>query len=69
MKSMEPNEILTTSLSELLETKQYSLLRETLSDMNTADIAAFMDGLTREDTLRMFRILPKDMAADVFADL
>ena len=69
MKSMEPNEILTTGLSELLETKQYSLLRETLSDMNTADIAAFMDGLTREDTLRMFRILPKDMAADVFADL
>ena len=66
---MEPNEILTTGLSELLETKQYSLLRETLSDMNTADIAAFMDGLTREDTLRMFRILPKDMAADVFADL
>ena len=69
MKSMEPNEILTTGLSELLETKQYSLLRETLSVMNTADIAAFMDGLGREDTLRMFRILPKDMAADVFADL
>lgn len=66
---MEQNDILATGLNELLETKQYSLLRETLSDMNTADIAAFMDGLTSEDTLRMFRILPKDMAADVFADL
>ena len=65
----EAVEQLTPGLHELLDTKQYSLLRETLSDMNTADIAQFIDGLNREDSLRMFRILPKDMAADVFADL
>ena len=56
-------------LMELLETKQYSKLRSTMSDMNTADLAAIMDEMENEDSLKMFRILPKDMAADVFADL
>ncbi|MBR0163661.1 MAG: magnesium transporter [Lachnospiraceae bacterium] len=57
------------ALKQLFEEKQYSLLRETLSDMNEADVAAFMDTMPKEELLRMFRILPKDMAADVFADL
>ena len=56
-------------LMELLEAKQYSKLRSTMSDMNTADLAAIMDEMENEDSLKMFRILPKDMAADVFADL
>ena len=34
-----------------------------------ADIAAVMDDLEDEDSLKMFRILPKSMAADVFAQL
>jgi magnesium transporter len=37
--------------------------------MNTTDIAAAMSEMEEEDSLKMFRILPKDMAADVFADL
>jgi magnesium transporter len=37
--------------------------------MQTADIAAIMDEMEDEDSLKMFRLLPKDMAADVFADL
>lgn len=57
------------SLRRLLEDKQYSLLRENLSDMNTADIASVMDDMEDEESLRMFRILPKDIAADVFANL
>ncbi len=56
-------------LRELLETKQYTKLRQTASDMNVADIAAVMDDMEDEDSLKMFRILPKSMAADVFANL
>ncbi|MBR5970012.1 MAG: magnesium transporter [Lachnospiraceae bacterium] len=56
-------------LRAMFEGKQYSLLRETMSDMNEADIAAFMNSMSRDESLRMFRILPKDMAADVFANL
>ncbi len=57
------------SLTELLHSKQYSMLRATLSEMNDADIAAVMDEMENEDSLKMFRILPKGMAADVFAYL
>jgi magnesium transporter len=56
-------------LQELLESRQYTLLRQTISEMNTVDIATAMGEMEEEDSLKMFRILPKDMAADVFADL
>ena len=50
-------------LRALLENKQYSILRESLSDMNTVDIASLMDDMENEESLKMFRILPKDIAA------
>ena len=56
-------------LQELLESRQYTKLRQTIADMNTTDIAAAMGEMEDEDSLKMFRFLPKDMAADVFADL
>ncbi|MBQ6887437.1 MAG: magnesium transporter [Lachnospiraceae bacterium] len=55
---------------ELLETKQYTNLRQHLAEMNHADIAAIMEELPKEEMLlKVFRILPKDMAADVFSYL
>ena len=56
-------------IKELIETKQYRLLREELSEMNEADIAAIMEELSGEDMLTVFRFLPKDMAAEVFSYL
>ncbi len=56
-------------LKELLESKRYAELRRTMSEMNIADIADVMDEMKDEESLKMFRILPKDMAADVFAYL
>ncbi len=56
-------------LIDLLESKQYTKLRQTAAEMQAADIAAVMDDLEDEDSLKIFRILPKSMAADVFADL
>ncbi|MBQ9141378.1 MAG: magnesium transporter [Lachnospiraceae bacterium] len=56
-------------VQELLETKQYTKLRQLLAEMNDADIAACMDDLDEPDMLKVFRILPKDLAADVFSYL
>ena len=56
-------------LRELLEQKQYTRLRQEVADMNVADVAAVMDEMEDEESLRIFRILPKGIAADVFANL
>ncbi len=56
-------------IRELLETKQYTRLRQKLSELNDADIAVVMEELEEEEILKIFRILPKDMAADVFSYL
>ncbi len=56
-------------IKELLETKQYTRLRQKLSELYDADIAAVLEELPEEDMIKVFRILPKDTAADVFAYL
>ncbi len=56
-------------IKELLDTKQYTTLRQYLAELNDADIAGLMDELSEEDLLKVFRILPKDLAADVFSYL
>ena len=64
---MEKKEL--QELLELLDTKQYTRLRQFLGEMNDADIAALMEELEEESLLKVFRILPKDSAADVFSYL
>ncbi len=56
-------------VKELLETKQYTKLRQKMAEMNIADIAVVLEELDEEDLLKIFRILPKNMAADVFSYL
>ena len=58
-----------TKVRDLLENKQYTTLRQTLSEMNEADIAAVIEDVEDAEQLKLFRILPKDMAADVFSYL
>lgn len=54
---------------ELLEEKKYKDLRECLVGLNPADIAVFMEKMAEESVPLVFRILPKDVAADTFAYL
>ncbi len=56
-------------IKELLDTKQYTRLRQKIAEMNEADIAVIMEELKEEDLLKIFRILPKNIAADVFSYL
>lgn len=65
---METEEIM-ERLKELIEQKQYTQLRQELSELNEADVAVLLEDLPENEQLKIFRILPKDMAADVFAYL
>ncbi len=54
---------------QLVEEKQYTRLRQELAEWNEADIAAALEELPHEEQIKVFRILPKGIAADVFAFL
>jgi magnesium transporter len=45
------------------------LTKESLSAMHIVDIAELMEDMSEQDAIKVFRLLPKDMAADVFAYL
>lgn len=56
-------------INELIERKQYAVIKRELSELNEADIAAILEELPKEELIPIFRLLPKDIAADVFAYL
>lgn len=57
-------------LFELLSQNNYKELKEHFTEMNYADIAEFIMLIDDEKTaVKVFRIMPKDMFADVFAYL
>ena len=56
-------------LTGLVSGRQFRALREELSKMNEVDIAEFLDELETEQQAVVFRLLPKELAAEVFAYL
>ena len=56
-------------LLDLTAQKKYRQLKELLSEMNEVDIAEFMGEVEPEQLVVVFRLLPRDMAADVFTYL
>lgn len=61
-------EELEIQIKDLLNNKKYHQIRELLVDLNEADIAEIIETIEeREDVVRLFRLLPKDSAADVFS--
>ena len=54
-------------LMGLIEGNKKNELRGALLMLNVVDIASFMEELEQDKMLMVFRILPKDIAADVFA--
>ncbi|MBR6839952.1 MAG: magnesium transporter, partial [Oscillospiraceae bacterium] len=57
------------SLKKLLDEKKYQTLKDVLGTMNGADIAAVFEDLDEERTPLLFRLLPKELAAEAFAEL
>ena len=57
------------TLSTLLNEKKYSTIRDVLVTMNPADIAAVFSGVEREKLPLLFRLLPKELAAESFVEM
>ena len=56
-------------LEKLLENKQFQELHKKLLDMNPVDIAEFLGEIDNVYLLSVFRLLPKDISAEVFSYL
>lgn len=54
---------------KLISEKKYSVLKEDLINIPPIDVADFLDTLEEKESLLIFRLLPKGMAAEVFAHL
>ena len=53
----------------LVEGKKYATLRDILVTMNAVDVAGIFEEMPEEKLPLLFRLLPKELAADVFAFL
>lgn len=54
---------------KLIKEKNYKALREEIIELNEVSIAEILESLEISDALIVFRLLPKDLAVDVFAYL
>ena len=57
------------TLQTLLSEKKYSTIRDILVTMNPADIAAVFSGVEQEKLPLLFRLLPKELAAESFVEM
>ena len=63
------NLILEKTIGKLLDEKKYPTLRDILTTMNPSDLAGIFQGLTQERIPLLFRLLPKELAAETFVEM
>ena len=66
---IQVNVTLTETIKKLLEEKKFNTLRDILVTMKPYDIAAVFEELQDEKTPILFRILPKELAAETFVEM
>ena len=68
---VERFELVEKAILKLVEDKKYATLRDILVTMNAADIAGIFNSLELEDKRipLMFRLLPKELAAETFVEM
>ena len=52
-----------------LEEKKYAQIKEIFSNMEAADIAILFEDMQNEKLPLLFRLLPKELAAEVFVEI
>ena len=57
------------ALRTMLEEKKYATLRDILVTMNSSDLAGLFDNLDEKQIPLMFRLLPKELAAETFVEM
>ena len=58
-----------STIETLLEHKKYTSLRDILTTMNPTDIAYLFDEMPRNKIPLLFRLLPKELAAESFVEM
>lgn len=53
----------------MIEGKEFKSLKETLSSINPYDLATLLGELSEKNILVLYRLLPKDLAADTFVEM
>ena len=61
--------IMQSTLGALLESKKYSAIKDILITMNPFDIAELLSDVDEKQLPRLFRLLPKEEAAEVFVEM
>ena len=56
-------------ISKLVEEKNFAALKAMIRDRGIHDLTELLGGLEGEDLAMVFRLLPRDKAADIFGDL
>ena len=62
-------EIVEKALLKMLEDKKYATLRDILITMNPSDVAGLFRGLEDNQIPLMYRLLPKELAAETFVEM
>ena len=62
-------EIMEKALLQMLESKKYATLRDMLITMNPSDVAGIFNDLEEKQVPLMFRLLPKELAAETFVEM
>ena len=58
-----------STLTALVEGKKYATLRDILITMNPADVAAVFEDMDESSLPLLFRLLPKELAAETFVEM
>ena len=66
---MDKKYSLEQTISSLLENKRYSSVKDILVTLNAVDIAAIFGELSEDALPLLFRLLPKELAADAFVEM
>lgn len=61
--------VLEDTIAVLLDSKKYSTLRDILITLNPADIALLFEEMPEEKLPLLFRLLPKEQAAETFVEM
>ena len=65
----EHNVTVESTLDALLGEKKYATIRDILSTMNPADIASVFEEMEEDRLPLLFRLLPKELAAEAFVEM
>lgn len=61
--------LITEMIMRLIEGKKYASVRDAMETMHAADIAAILEECPKEQVPLIFRLLPKELAAETFAQM